>query len=97
MITNPQSVRADSSRTGFPDNAEFSSPSVRAPRGNGRTDSRGVEDECCLNLAKLDRLRHINGKQIAGCPACIEAGKDKARDNLAIFPNGYHCAAAAAT
>jgi hypothetical protein len=39
--------------------------------------------------------RRVNGKITMPCPACREAGKDTAGDNLTVFPSGkFHCIAA---
>lgn len=46
-----------------------------------------------LNLSRLQNVRpQPDGSFIAGCPACAQAGKDRAEDNLRIFASGaFHC------
>ena len=41
-----------------------------------------------LDPAKLEKVRAANGKTIARCPACAEAGEDKDGKHLAIFADG---------
>ena len=41
-----------------------------------------------LDLNKLEKVRSSNGKTIARCPACAEAGEDKDGKHLAIFADG---------
>lgn len=39
-------------------------------------------------------MRHQGQRLIARCPACAEAGQDKAGDHLVIFPDGaFACVA----
>jgi len=50
--------------------------------------------ESCLDLSRLEKLRHASGKITARCPACAEAGGDRRGDHLAILPSGkFACAA----
>jgi hypothetical protein len=45
-----------------------------------------------LDPAKLEKLRQANGKSIARCPACAEAGEDTDGKHLVIFEDGrYAC------
>jgi len=47
-----------------------------------------------LDLTRLECVKHRHGKTTAACPACREAGGDKAGEHLAVFDSGaYHCAA----
>lgn len=47
-----------------------------------------------LDLSLLEKVRHIDGKIIARCPACAEHGDDRTGNHLAIFPSGkFACAA----
>lgn len=41
-----------------------------------------------LDPAKLEKLRQSNGKTIARCPACAEAGEDREGKYLVIFDDG---------
>jgi len=46
-----------------------------------------------LDLTRLQCVKPRPGKVIAACPACREAGGDKAGEHLAIFDSGaFHCA-----
>lgn len=50
----------------------------------------------CLDLARLEKVRHIGNKITARCPACAAAGGDRTGNHLGILPNGrYGCAAKA--
>jgi hypothetical protein len=45
-----------------------------------------------LDLNKLEKVKTSNGKTIARCPACAEAGEDTDGKHLAIFTDGrYAC------
>jgi len=45
-----------------------------------------------LDLTRLENAKTRAGKTQAACPACREAGRDKAGDNLAVFDSGaFHC------
>lgn len=41
-----------------------------------------------LDTSKLEKIRTSNGKTIARCPACAEAGEDRDGKHLAIFEDG---------
>ncbi|MCX6993046.1 MAG: AAA family ATPase [Kiritimatiellaeota bacterium] len=41
-----------------------------------------------LDISRLEKVRHTGGKTIARCPACAEAGRDKAGEHLFIGPDG---------
>jgi hypothetical protein len=41
-----------------------------------------------LNLSGLERVHHRQGKTIARCPACAEAGHDRRGEHLVINKNG---------
>lgn len=45
-----------------------------------------------LDLAKLEKTRKHGSKIVCACPACREAGGDKAGDHLAVFESGaFNC------
>ena len=52
--------------------------------GEGFNNGGGVR----LNVDRLAKVRHANGKTIAQCPACREAGNDDKGDHLFIAPDG---------
>lgn len=41
-----------------------------------------------LDTSRLEKIKTSNGKTIARCPACAEAGEDRDGKHLAIFPDG---------
>lgn len=46
-----------------------------------------------LDLDRLEKVKPRHGKAICACPACREAGGDKAGEHLAVFDSGaFHCA-----
>ncbi len=50
-----------------------------------------------LDLSKLEKARRLAGGIVqARCPACAEAGRDRAGEHLRIFPDGrFGCCVAA--
>jgi hypothetical protein len=47
-----------------------------------------------LDLTRLEKVRHCEGKTTARCPACAESGGDRRGNHLTIFPSGkFGCAA----
>jgi hypothetical protein len=46
-----------------------------------------------LNIALLEKVRHLPGKITARCPACAEEGRDRKGDNLVYFHDtrAYSC------
>ena len=47
-----------------------------------------------LNIALLEKVRHLPGKITARCPACAEEGHDRTGNHLVIFDGGkFSCIA----
>jgi len=51
-------------------------------------------DSSCLDLSRLEHIRHAGSRITARCPACAESGADRKGNHLAVFPSGkFACAA----
>lgn len=70
------------------------SPRVRGWMEKKREGRVVMDGDLCLDLARLEKVKHAGRKIVARCPACAETGGDRKGNHLSILSSGkFGCAA----